>query len=149
MPATMPSTYKIILQTGSSGSRMRATQQSSLSKNVPNRLNAPDRKKLLTGINRNKMMLFKTSGTLLSRVGDYTGNRIAQKNISNAIRWANIGITTAVNPAIGITMAVTEVAGNTMDYGIQAQRSIIQTNITKRMSGNTDASGSRYGGKMR
>jgi hypothetical protein len=149
MAATMPSTYKIILQTGSSGSRMRATQQSSLSKNVPNRLNTPDRKKLLTGINRNKMMLFKTAGTLLSRVGDYTGNRIAQKNISNALRWANIGITSVVNPAIGITMAVTEVAGNVLDYGIQAQRSRIGATVARRLSGNTDASGSRYGGKMR
>jgi hypothetical protein len=149
MAATMPSTYKIILQTGSSGSRMRATQQSSLSKNVPKRLKNVDRHKILSNINRSKLMLFKTSGTLFSRVGDYTGNRIAQKNISNALRWANIGITSVVNPAIGITMAVTEVAGNVLDYGIQAQRSRIGANVAKRISGNTDASGSRYGGKMR
>ena len=149
MSATMPSTYKIILQTGVTQNRMRATQQSTLSKNVPKRLESPDRKKLLTGINRNKLILFRTAGTLLSRVGDYTGNRILQKNISNAMRWANIGVTSVVNPVIGVTMAVTELAGNVLDYGIQAQRSRISVSVAKRMSGNTDASGSRYGGKMR
>jgi hypothetical protein len=149
MSATMPSTYKIILQTGVTQNRMSANRTSSLSNRVPSIKTTPELGKTPQNINRNKLILFRTAGTLLSRVGDYTGNRILQKNISNAMRWANIGITAAVNPTIGLTMGASELAGNILDYQISAQRSRINRGYKSIISGNTSTSGSRYGGKMR
>ncbi len=84
-----------------------------------------------------------------SRVGDYTGNRALQRKINRANRLASIGLMGALNPVVGGIALASYMAEDGLDLGIRIMRNNQQARYSMRVSGNTETSGSRYGGKRR
>lgn len=148
MAIKMPSKYEIIInnQRGANqgqGTVARRVRQTSFSSNTPK----PRTRGLDPRIASN--MALKGMGIYLSRIGDLTGNRIYQKNANTTIRWLGMGALAITNPAVAAVQAASTVASNVFGYQVDTFRSRAEKEIYRHISGNTETSGSRYGGRKR
>ena len=148
MAIKMPSKYEILInnQKGANqgqGTVARRVRQTSMSSNTP--------KPRIRGIDRRLVgnIALKGMGIYFSRIGDLTGNRIYQKNANTAIRWLGLGALAYTNPAVATVTAVATVASNVFGYQVDTFRSRAEKEIYRHISGNTETSGSRYGGRKR
>jgi hypothetical protein len=135
------SDYQIIIrEDGVSRNRVRQTSQS-----LP-------KERYKKSIGRSAIfgrLMKDTTSMLASRVGDYTGNRTMQRRINRVSRLASVGLTAYINPIAGGIALASYMAEDGIDLHIRNMRRGIQADYSRRVSGNTETSGSRYSGRRR
>lgn len=91
-------------------------------------------------------LMFNLSQKANELVGAYTENRLKQKKFENGMLLAKYGVGLAVNPAVGGTYVVGDLAYRGISYSIQLQKKNKEALYYRQKSGNNANSGRRYGG---
>ena len=103
-----------------------------------------------TNINLSKVFSIGLAFNLAQKYGEirgaYTEDRIQQRRFNQGMTFAKYGIGIALNPAVGLTYAVGDLAYRGIQYNIGIQKKNQEAQYYKRLSGNTANSGSRYRG---
>lgn len=78
--------------------------------------------------------------------GAYTQNKLRQRKTETGLTFAKYAIGVAINPAVGATYALGDLAYRGISYGISVQKQNRESRVLRNFSGNNSSSGSRYQG---
>lgn len=137
---------------------------SSSSNNRPKKVKQPKEKKVnslkataITAIALRSAV--QTANFVNTKVGDYTGNKVMQSNISTALSVGSqlVGATLAgaklgggVGAIVGIGLATTKIFGSAiLNESIERKNSIQEMNYKRAYTGSMTTSGSRWKGEKR
>lgn len=113
------------------------------------------RKKKKTKFNGKKalsianMYASRTAQLINSKVGAYTGNKVATSNRNESIMLASMAITALINPAYGIGSFAIHALNNSLDFAVRMKNSQEESDYKRSYLGNMATSKSRWKGSLR
>ena len=89
------------------------------------------------------------SKTIVSKIGQYTGNKIAANNANQVIALSSLALAAIINPVQGATALSAYLSNNVSDYAIRIKNSEEESNYKMSLIGNMTSSNSRWRGNFR
>jgi len=91
-------------------------------------------------------LIFNKSQQFNELAGAFTGNKRLQRQINTGMTFAKYGIGLAINPVVGATYAIGDMAYRGISYGVMVQKKNREAEYYRSLSGNNANSGRRYRG---
>ena len=91
-------------------------------------------------------LAFRGASMATEVFGSYTEDRLKQRKRRQSITYGKYLTGIALNPALGMVYAVSDISYRTLQYNIGVQKRSREAEYYKRLSGNNASSGSRYKG---
>lgn len=91
----------------------------------------------------------KTFQAINSKVGQYTGNRIATSNRQEIITLGSLAVNALINPTYAIGATAIHIANNITDFAVRQLNSQEESNYRSSLLGNMATSKSRWRGNFR
>ena len=95
------------------------------------------------------MYFSRTLQAINSKVGQYTGNRVASSNREEIITLGSLAVTALINPGYAIGASVVHIANNIGDFAVRQINSQEESNYKNSLIGNMATSNSRWRGNFR
>lgn len=91
----------------------------------------------------------RTAQVINSKVGQYTGNRVATSNRQEIITLGSLALTAFINPGYAIGASAVHIANNIADFAFRQINSREESNYRSSLLGNMATSNSRWRGNFR
>lgn len=91
----------------------------------------------------------KTTSSVITRVGQYTGNKISQRNISTLVKYSGFAVTAIGSPYVALASVAVDTANNLTDFVIRNVNSEQQNDYKRSLLGNMATSNSRWRGNYK
>lgn len=100
-------------------------------------------------LNIANMYASRTAQLINSKVGAYTGNKVATANRNETIMLASMAITALTNPLYGIGSFAIHALNNSIDFAVRMKNSQEESDYKRSYLGNMATSKSRWKGSLR